>query len=193
MSWLLVAVGVPLLLRAELGVAPMDVLNSGLADTLPGGFALWWTLTGLLCYVLGAVMGAPPGPASVAGTVAIGPLIGLVLGWLPEPEMLVPRLAMMVGGTLCIAVAICLIVSTELGPGPPEVVMLGLVHRGLGVVPARWLADGVPFVIGVVLGGAFGFGTVVFAVAMGPMVKFGLKALKFEPGARRVGLALVAE
>jgi uncharacterized membrane protein YczE len=193
-SWALIAVAVPMLLHSDLGVAPMDVLNSGLAASLPGSFALWWTLTGLLCYALGAVLGKPPGPASIAGTLLIGPLIDLGLRWMPEPDRLVPRIALLVGGILAIAVAICLVVSTELGAGPPEVVMLGLVHRGLGVVPARWFADGVPFVVGLALGGEVGIGTVLFVAAMGPMVKFGLRRLHYVPStANRAPLALATE
>jgi uncharacterized membrane protein YczE len=87
-----------------------------------------------------------------------------------------------------------MVISTDLGAGPTEVVMLGMVHRGLDVVPARWIADGVPLVVGGVLGGAFGAGTVLFALAMGPMVKFGLRRLGYEPSAlRRAALALVVE
>jgi uncharacterized membrane protein YczE len=170
------------------------VLNSGLANRLPGGFALWWTITGLLCFLLGALMGTPPGPASIAGTVVIGPLINIVLGWLPEVDRLLPRLGLMAAGIAVIAVAICLTVSTELGPGPPEVVMLGLVRRGIDVVPARWITDGVPFLLGVVLGGSFGVGTIVFVIAMGTIVKFGLRLLHFQPSPdRQATLALVVE
>ena len=72
-----------------------------------------------------------------------------------------------------LAVAICLVVTTELGAGPTEVVMLGLINRGMGIVPARWISDGTPLVVGTLLGGAIGPGTLFFALSMGPMVKFG--------------------
>ena len=61
------------------------------------------------------------------------------------------------------------------------VLMLGLVNRGLGVVPARWISDGAPLVAGALLGGSFGLGTVLFAVGMGPMVKVGLRRLRYTP------------
>jgi len=88
---------------------------------------------------------------------------------------------LLIGGTLILAVAICLVVSTELGAGPTEVVMLGLMHRGMGIVPARWISDGTPLVVGTLLGGAIGPGTLLFALSMGPMVKFGLRRLHYEP------------
>ena len=58
--------------------------------------------------------------------------------------------------------------------------MLGLIRRGMSLVPARWIADGTPLVIGTLLGGAIGPGTLLFALSMGPMVKFGLRRLKYE-------------
>jgi uncharacterized membrane protein YczE len=89
-------------------------------------------------------------------------------------------MGLFVAGMLIIAVAICLVITTELGAGPTEVVMLGLIRRGMDIVPARWIADGTPLVIGTVLGGAIGAGTVLFALLLGPMVKFGLRRLKYE-------------
>jgi uncharacterized membrane protein YczE len=59
--------------------------------------------------------------------------------------------------------------------------MLGLVNRGLGVVPARWISDGTPLAAGALLGGSVGVGTLAFAVGMGPMVKFGLRRLGYQP------------
>ena len=114
------------------------------------------------------------------GTAVIGPLVNMVLRIIPEQRLLLPRMGLFGAGTLIIAVAICLVITTELGAGPTEVVMLGLIRRGMDIVPARWIADGTPLVIGTVLGGAIGAGTVLFALLLGPMVKFGLRRLKYE-------------
>ena len=108
-------------------------------------------------------------------------MVNLVLRAVPERDALALRVPFLLGGILIIAVAICLVVTTELGAGPTEVMMLGLVNRGLGVVPARWISDGTPLVVGAALGGSIGVGTVVFALGMGPMVKFGLRRLGYTP------------
>ena len=193
-SWLLIGIGVPLLLHAHLGVAPFDVFNTGISNTFGGSFGFWYVVNSLLFFAIGTVLGTRPGPASVLGTIAIGPLINLFLDIVPEPEAMGARIALFALGILVIAVAICMVITTELGAGPSEVVMLGLVHRGVDLVPARWLADGVPLVVGALLGGAFGVGTIVFAVVMGPIVKFGLHRLHYEPPhVRAAALALVVE
>ena len=183
-SWILVAVGVPLLIRAELGVAPFDVFNTGISSVTGWSFGVCFIVDALGCYVIGALLGARIGWASVVGNFVIGPLINVVLRVVPEYERLAVRVPLLVMGVLVIATAICLVVSTELGSGPTEVLMLGLMHRGLGVIPARWLSDGVPMLIGVAIGGSIGLGTLLFVLAMGPLVKFGLHRLGYQPRAR---------
>lgn len=180
-SWLLVSVGVPLLVRAELGVAPFDVFNTGIVGHSGLSFGLVFVLSSFSCFVLGAILGAPPGPASWIGSFAIGPLINVSLATIPQVEALGVRIPMLIGGVLIIAIGICLVVSTDLGAGPTEVVMLGMIRHGMGVVPARWISDGVPIVIGTLLGGQLGVGTIAFLVAMGPLVKFGLGRLGYVP------------
>ena len=180
-SWVLVAVGVPMLIRAELGVAPFDVFNTGVSYATGWSLGVCFIVDAMICFFIGFILGVRPGWGSVAGTLSIGPMVNVVLALLAKQHAMVPRLALLIGGTAILAVAICLVVSTELGAGPTEVAMLGLIHRGMGIVPARWISDGTPLVVGTLLGGAIGPGTLLFAVSMGPMVKFGLRRLHYEP------------
>ena len=180
-SWVGVAIGVSLLLRSELGVAPFDVFNSGVAEATGWSFGTCFTVDAMGMYLLGFLLGAPPGPASVIGNFAIGPMIDLALALFPEQDALAVRVPLLVIGLLVLAVAICLVISTDLGAGPTEVVMLGLVRHRVPVVPARWVSDGVPMLVGVALGGALGVGTIAFLVLMAPMVQYGLRRLGYVP------------
>ncbi|MBI4884159.1 MAG: hypothetical protein HY826_08900 [Actinobacteria bacterium] len=180
-SWVLVAIGVPLLVRAELGVAPFDVLNTGMHAAVGWSLGLCFIVDAMVFFAIGWALGVRPGWASFVGTLVIGPLVNVMLAIVPEQHRVASRLGLLGGGILIVALAICLVVTTELGAGPTEVVMLGLFGRGLGIVPSRWISDGVPFVIGMALGGAVGPGTLIFAVGMGPMVQHGLYLLHYEP------------
>ncbi len=179
-SWLLVAIGVPMLIRAELGVAPFDVFNTGVNHATGWSLGVCFIVDAMIFFAIGVTLGVRPGWGSIVGTTAIGPMVNVALSIIPKQHAMAPRLALLIVGTLILAVAICLVVSTELGAGPTEVVMLGLIHRRMGIVPARWISDGTPLVVGTLLGGAIGPGTLLFAVTMGPMVKFGLRRLKYE-------------
>lgn len=191
-SWVGVAIGVPLLVRADLGVAPFDVLNVGLSELTGLSFGLCFVINSLVFFLAGRLLGARLGWASVTGTIVIGPLVDVVLRLIPEYDALAVRVPLMVGGITVIALAICLVITTELGAGPTEVLMLGLVHRGMGLVPARWVSDGLPVVVGLVFGASIGIGTVVFVFAMGPLVTFGLGTLHYTPPQRDVIAAAAA-
>lgn len=185
-SWAGVGIGVPLLVNADLGVAPFDVLNSGLSHALGWSFGLCFVIASIVFFATGRLLGARLGWPCLAGTVVIGIMVNLVLRVLPEPGSIATRTAFLLVGIVVIATAICLVVSTEMGPGPTEVVMLGLARRGMGIAPARWISDGTPVVVGALLGGSIGPGTLVFAVGMAPMVKFGLRRLGYSPTASPV-------
>ena len=180
-SWAAVGIGIPMILRAELGASPFDVLNTGLSQVTGWSFGICFVVNSIVFFGAGRAMGARLGWACIAGTLVIGPLVNLVLDLIPEQEALAARIPLFVGGLLVIAVAICLVIPTELGPGPTEVLMLGLVARGMDVVPARWISDGLPVVIGAVMGGAFGVGTVAWVLVMAPMVKYGLRRMHYVP------------
>jgi uncharacterized membrane protein YczE len=183
-SWILVAIGVPMLIRAELGVAPFDVLNTGMRDATGWSLGAMFVVDAMIFFAIGWMLGARPGWGSIVGTCVIGPMVNVALAIVPDQQRMLPRLVFFTVGSLIVAVAICLVVTTELGAGPTEVVMLGLISRGMGIVPARWISDGTPLVVGTVLGGSLGLGTLAFALSMGPMVKFGLRGLQYEPRRR---------
>jgi uncharacterized membrane protein YczE len=180
-SYLLIAIGVALLVRAEVGVSPFDVLNTGLSETLDVPFSIAFLMTSVVFSGTGAALGGHVGWGSLIGTIVIAPLVEIALAATPETEALSARIPLFAGGVLVLAIAICLVISTELGAGPGEVFMLGLIARGVPVASARWVTDGIAFLIGLALGGALGVGTVVFALAFGPLVANGLRLLRYTP------------
>lgn len=180
-SYLLVAVGVALLVRGELGVSPFDVLNTGLKDALDVPFSVAFLVSAAVFYATGVALGGRTGWASLIGTFVIAPLIEGALAIVPQTEAMAARVPMFIVGVLVITAAVCLVISTELGPGPGEVFMLGLIARGLPVTWARWITDGLAFLAGFALGGAVGVGTLVFAFAFGPLVAAGLRLLHYTP------------
>lgn len=189
----MVALGIAMLLRAHLGVAPFDVLSTGMTDTLQWPFWLVYLSVSLVFYGIGVVLGGRVGPASIAGTFVISPLIGIFLDLVPDREEMVVRVPLMAGATLLLAIAVCLVITTELGAGPTEVFMLGLIKRGTPLLAARWLSDGIPLVIGALLGGAVGIGTIIFGFALGPLIKFGFRLLHYVPPQRDLTFVIATE
>jgi uncharacterized membrane protein YczE len=59
--------------------------------------------------------------------------------------------------------------------------MLGLHRKGLSLVVSRWLVDGFQMGLGFALGGPLGIGTVIFLLTMAPLIKVGLRLLRYTP------------
>lgn len=169
------------MIRARLGVAPTDTLNKGFSDTADIKFGLAFIAVSAVMYLIGWVLGSPPGPGSVVGSFIIGNVIDVMLRFVDEPESLAVRILFYAVGIIFVAIGICLAISTDLGPGPSEVVMLGLHRQGVSLVASRWIVDGVQMGLGFLLGGPLGIGTVIFLVVMAPMIKVGLRWLHYSP------------
>lgn len=178
-AWLCVATGIAFMIQAGLGTAPIDSLIKGLSDTTGWNFGVVFIGVSVAFYAIGWALGSPPGPASLAGSFVIGPGIDLMLGVVSKPSALAVRIALFVLGLLLVALGICLVITTNLGPGPSEVLMLGLHRKGIPLVASRWVIDATHLAIGFAFGGPIGIGTGVFLVAMGPMIKYGLGRLNF--------------
>ncbi len=180
-AFLCVAVGIGLMIRAQFGVAPTDMLNKGFADTVNIKFGLAFIVVSGGMYLIGFALGSPPGPGSVAGSLIIGNVIDVMLRIVGEPTDLTVRIGFFAVGLVLVAAGICLAISTNLGAGPSEVIMLGLHRKGLSLVTSRWLVDGFQMGLGFALGGPLGMGTAIFLLVMAPMIKVGLRWLHYIP------------
>jgi uncharacterized membrane protein YczE len=144
-------------------------------------------LTGLGLLVLWIPLREQPGLGTILNAIEIGLVVDLVLPFLPETERLAPRLGMMIGGVLLIAVGSGFYIGAGLGPGPRDGLMTGLARRGPSIKVARTGIEVTVLVIGVLLGGAVGIGTAVFAISIGPLVERILPSLTIaEPATTRV-------
>ena len=167
----LVATGVAMMIRGELGVAPYDVLTTGLAEATGLEIGLAAMLLPLLFTLLGWALGRRPGPGTVLAVLLVGPILGLVLRALPEQELLAARIPLFAVGFVLIAAGITTVIVAEIGPGPAEIVMLAIHDKGLPLAPTRTGIEVACVAVGWVLGGQIGVGTVIVAILVGPVLK----------------------
>ena len=179
----LVAVGVALTITAELGVAPYDVLTTGLASItgLPLGAAAMVLPAAFVA--LGWRLGRRPGPGTLLAVLLVGPILGVTLGLLPEVEAMPPRLALLTAGFVLVAAGITAVVVAEIGPGPAEIVMLAIHERGHPLAPVRTGIEVACVALGWALGGQVGFGTLAIAALIGITLRWMLTAAGYAPTA----------
>jgi uncharacterized membrane protein YczE len=181
----LFGVGISLILRSELGAAPWDVFHQGLSEKtgIPIGTVI--ILTGLSLLLLWIPLHQRPGVGTLLNALEIGLVVDLVLPMLPHLDLLVPRVIFLLVGLLVIGLGSGFYIGSGLGAGPRDGIMMGLKERGLSVRTARTAVEIVVLVIGIALGGHAGVGTVLFAVAIGPLVHVFLPRLTLPPRTTR--------
>lgn len=167
---LLFGMSLGLLVRAGLGLAPWDVLHQGLAQR--SGLSLGTVVIVVSVLVLAAwiPLRQRPGVGTVANALLVGLFTDLTLTLLPPAGSLGAGITLLVVGTVMNALGTALYVGAGLGPGARDGLMVGLAARGYSLRVVRTGIEVAVLAIGWLLGGTVGVGTVVFALAIGPLV-----------------------
>ena len=170
--------GIALLVRVHLGLAPWDVFHQGLSEhfNLPIGRTI--VITSFFVLLLWIPLSQPMGVGTLLNAVEIGVSVDLFIRIVPEPHGIVFRSALMLLGILITAIGSGFYIGAGLGPGPRDGLMLGLGLKGYRISRARTFIEVTVLILGWLLGGQVGVGTVLFAVLIGPLVARFLPLLK---------------
>ncbi|NEA62936.1 hypothetical protein [Streptomyces sp. SID12488] len=165
-----------LLVESGLGLEPWGVLHQGLAE-----------LTGLTIGVVSIFVGAAvlllwiplrqrPGLGTVSNVFVVGLAMDGTLALVPDAHALAARVPLLVAGIVLNGVATGLYIAASFGPGPRDGLMTGL-HRitGRSIRLVRTAIEVAVVATGFVLGGTVGIGTVLYAVAIGPLAQLFLR------------------
>jgi uncharacterized membrane protein YczE len=185
-----------LMIRASLGLDPWDVLHQGLAERVPLSFGEVTIVVGALVLLAWIPLRQRPGFGTVSNVVVIGLAVDATLAALPAPGAMPLRIGFMLAGVGLNGVASAAYIGARLGPGPRDGLMTGLVRRtGRSVRLVRTSIEVTVLVAGWLLGGTVGVGTVVYALAIGPLVHVLLPPLTVPVRTRQPahGVALAAE
>lgn len=172
----LCALGILSFLEARLGLPPWDILHQGIAQHTVLSFGGANEVVGVV--VLGAAWAL--GARVWIGTISNAVLIGLFIILL-EPLHAVqslahwplgPRIALLILGLVCFGVGSAFYIGANLGAGPRDSLMLVGSHRtGIRIGATRALLEISVLLVGFLLGGTVGLGTLAFAALIGPAVE----------------------
>jgi uncharacterized membrane protein YczE len=158
--------------QAGLGLDPWDVLHQGLTRYLPVSFGTVTIIVGALVLLLWIPLRQWPGLGTVSNVFVIGFAADFGLWVLPAPDALPVRIGSMVAAVVLNGLAGAAYIGSHFGPGPRDGLMTGLVRRTGGSL--RLIRTGIEVTVlvsGFLLGGTVGVGTVLYAVAIGPLVQ----------------------
>ena len=168
----LYGVSMAMMIRSTLGLNPWDVLHYGLTLHLPLTIGQVTIVVGFVLLLIWWPLRQWPGLGTVANVVVIGLAVDGALAVLGEPQGLVGRWALLLGGIVGNGLATAMYIGTQYGPGPRDGLMTGIALRtGKSLRLVRTLIEVTVLGIGWLLGGIVGLGTVLYAVGIGPITQ----------------------
>ena len=171
----LFGVGHALMVESRLGLNPWQVLHEGVARRTGLTMGMVTIATGLLVLAAWVPLDERIGIGTALNVALIGPTLDLTLWLLPTPDLALTRWVWLVAGILLTGVATGVYIGAGLGPGPRDGLMTGLAKRGITIRRVRTFIEVTVLALGWFLGGTVGVGTVLFALAIGPIVQPALR------------------
>lgn len=161
-----------MVVRAGLGVIPWDVLHTGLIQHIPVSFGTMTILVSLAVLLMWVPLRQMPGLGTIANAFLVGISADLTLALLGPVDDVAASVALLVGGIVLNGMATAMYIGSQLGPGPRDGLMTGLARvSGRSIRLVRTGMEVTVVLLGWLLGGAVGVGTVLYAVAIGPLAQ----------------------
>ena len=182
-GFVLYGLALALLIRADLGTSTWLVLEIALADIIGIKIGTMTVVMGFVVLGLALLSRERVGWGTLANILSIGPWLNLWLELISTPENnLVLQIGMFLLGVLVQGIATAVYIGVDAGAGPRDSLMLA-VHRvtGFSVRVARGSIEVIVVTIGWVLGGPAGWGTLAFALLIGPAVQWAFKVFRVQP------------
>ena len=193
------ATGLVMMLAAGVGLPSWEILHQGLSKQLGIEIGTAAQLSGIFVLLLWIPLRQRPGLGTLSNIVIIGMVMNAEIGLLayigvpPAAEIATQPLlagALAIAGTAIVGIGSGIYIGSGNGPGPRDGLMTGLHHRtGQAIWKMRTAIEVVVGILGIVLGGTFGFGTIWFAFTIGPQVQFWLGRLDRGGRAKRQAAA----
>lgn len=161
-----------MMIKADLGLPPWDVLHQGLTHYFPVSFGTITILVGIVVLLLWIPLRQAPGLGTVANVGVIGVSADFSLWLLPTPDNLAVRLLLVISAVVLNGLAGAAYIGSHFGSGPRDGLMTGLANRTGGSL--RLIRTGIEvavLAVGFLLGGSVGLGTLLYALGIGPLVQ----------------------
>ncbi|HEX9914755.1 MAG TPA: membrane protein [Candidatus Bathyarchaeia archaeon] len=179
----LFALGAVMNLYSNLGMSPWGVLQVGITYKVPLTLGQVSQAVGLVVLVIGWLLGFAPGFATFMNMYFIGLFIDLIMEWgiVPMYDGLPGELALLLGGIIVLGAGSYFYMNPKLGAGPRDGLMLGFVQKlDRPVSHVRGAIEVTVLVLGYILGGPVGIGTVITALTVGYSVQLFFKLGRYD-------------
>lgn len=183
------ALGITFIFKAQMGVDPANVLIDGLFYTFGFSLGFWITCLWLLFIICAYVLGYKPFIATLIDLVFFGAIVDLLMWLNPAPlphtmgKLQMPlAIFYLIIGMIILAFSVGIYINAKLGAGPTMLFTFALAHKtkkSIGLV--KTILDLAMLLVGFLLGGTVGLGTIVLALGIGYLFQFFINGVKL-PG-----------
>ncbi len=174
-------------IRSDLGVDPWDVFHLGVALQLGMSIGTVIILTGAAVLLFWIPLRQWPGLGTISNVICIGLAADASMALIPELTSLPLRVALMVASIVVNAIATGMYIGAGFGPGPRDGLMTGIHARlGWSIRTVRTSIEVSVLLIGIILGGSFGVGTVLYALTIGPLIQICLPWFRQKPPVQKI-------
>ena len=164
--------GVGLMIQSGLGLSPWDVLHQGLSLRFGLTIGAWTIIMSGVVLLAWIPLRERYGIGTLLNAIIIGVMIDVIGAVVPAATSTVVQWTMLLGGILLVGLASGMYIGANLGPGPRDGLMTGIAKRGPSIRLTRSVIEVSVLIVGLLLGGTFGIGTILFALLIGPLVQF---------------------
>lgn len=177
------AIGITMMLQANVGLEPWSVLQNGMSAFLGITYGTAAMIVGVVVIAIAFFCGESFGIGTLANIFYCPVCIDILLylGWIPEMNSLWSGLLMLLMGMELLAIGTWMYMKSALGSGPRDALMVVLARKtGRSVGVCRATVEVIAVLVGWRLGGQVGIGTVITAVGVGTLFNLSFALLHFK-------------
>lgn len=161
----ILGLGGALVVRANLGNAPWTVFAEGISIQSGLSIGTAFFLSSCLVLLLWIPLAIKPGFGTIANATYFAIVLDWALGWMNSPSSQVLEYLMLIAGIACVGLGSAIYMTCGLGGGPRDGLLMGLIKRtGVRIIYLKMTMDGTALLVGFLLGGTVGVGTVLSVV-----------------------------
>ena len=171
-------------IRSGIGVSAWDTFALGISNSFPIQYGTVTMITGLVILLIVLILKQPVGLGTILDTLVIGKLVDffLWLDFIPTFDFLPAQICMLLVSLFICSIGCCLYTSAGLSVGPRDTMMIAISQK-VKNVPIGFIKgaiEAIVFVIGVLLGGPIGIGTLISVFGIGFILQFTLNLFKID-------------
>lgn len=168
----LYGVAIVFFIRGALGVGPWDVFSLGLVKQTGWSYGIATIVISFGVLLLWIPLRQRLGLGTLANAILVGLSADLAFLFIPAVDHLALQILFLAIGMVMLAFATGLYIGADFGPGPRDGLMTGLRRvTGWPLWIVRTIIEGSALLIGWLLGGPVGIGTLIFAFGIGPLIQ----------------------